>query len=123
MIPEILLLAGVWEHNRKHWFLSFPFHFGLYLLAGLIALLLAVGWFLRNSIIERISNPLLAQYNLRVTDVSLDALATRNASISHLEFEHSSGAIVAIDNLSLPIRTSSDGFSNYSAEKIVIELN
>jgi len=43
MIPEILLLAGVWEHNRKHWFRSFPFHFGLYLLAGLIALLLVDG--------------------------------------------------------------------------------
>ncbi|MFH1264647.1 MAG: respiratory nitrate reductase subunit gamma, partial [Planctomycetota bacterium] len=43
MIPEILLLAGVWEHNRKHWFRSFPFHFGLYLLAGLIGLLLLGG--------------------------------------------------------------------------------
>jgi nitrate reductase gamma subunit len=41
MIPEILLLAGVKEHNLKHWYRSFPFHFGLYLLAGLIALLLA----------------------------------------------------------------------------------
>jgi nitrate reductase gamma subunit len=43
MIPEILLLAGVWEHNRKHWFRSFPFHFGLYLLAGLIGLLVLGG--------------------------------------------------------------------------------
>ena len=43
MIPEILLLAGVWEHNRKHWFRSYPFHFGLYLLAGLIGLLLLGG--------------------------------------------------------------------------------
>ena len=43
MVPEILLLAGVWEHNRKHWYRSFPFHFGLYLLAGLIALLLLGG--------------------------------------------------------------------------------
>jgi nitrate reductase gamma subunit len=43
MIPEILLLAGVWEHNRKHWVRTFPFHFGLYLLAGLIALLLLGG--------------------------------------------------------------------------------
>jgi nitrate reductase gamma subunit len=43
MIPEILLLAGVWHHNREHWFRSFPFHFGLYLLAGLIVLLLAGG--------------------------------------------------------------------------------
>jgi nitrate reductase gamma subunit len=43
MIPEILLLAGVWAHNRKHWFRTFPFHFGLYLLAGLLVLLLAGG--------------------------------------------------------------------------------
>jgi nitrate reductase gamma subunit len=43
MIPEILLLAGVREHNLKHWFRSFPFHFGLYLLAGLIVLLFAGG--------------------------------------------------------------------------------
>lgn len=39
MIPEILLLAGVREHNKSHWLRSFPFHFGLYLLAGLIVLL------------------------------------------------------------------------------------
>ena len=43
MIPEILLLAGVREHNRRHWAFTFPFHFGLYLLAGLIVLLLAGG--------------------------------------------------------------------------------
>ena len=40
MVPEILLLAGVREHNKKHWLRSFPFHFGLYLLVGLIVLLL-----------------------------------------------------------------------------------
>jgi nitrate reductase gamma subunit len=43
MVPEILLLAGVWEHNRGHWLRSFPFHFGLYLLAGLLGLLLIGG--------------------------------------------------------------------------------
>ena len=41
--PRDSSAAGVWEHNRKHWFRSFPFHFGLYLLAGLIALLLLGG--------------------------------------------------------------------------------
>ncbi len=40
MIPEILLLKGVWEHNRSLWMLSFPFHFGLYILAGFAGLLL-----------------------------------------------------------------------------------
>ncbi len=43
MIPEILLLSGVREHNPKHWFFTFPFHFGLYLIAGLIFLLLVGG--------------------------------------------------------------------------------
>jgi len=43
MIPEILLLEGIREHNRSQWIRTFPFHFGLYLLAGLIALLLIGG--------------------------------------------------------------------------------
>lgn len=38
MIPEILLLKGVWEHNRALWWWSFPLHFGLYLVIGLAAL-------------------------------------------------------------------------------------
>jgi nitrate reductase gamma subunit len=41
MIPEMLLLKGLYEFNRKLWYRSFPFHFGLYLLAGTIGLLLA----------------------------------------------------------------------------------
>jgi nitrate reductase gamma subunit len=32
MIPEMLFLRGLWEWNRKLWYRSFPFHFGLYLL-------------------------------------------------------------------------------------------
>jgi nitrate reductase gamma subunit len=39
MIPEILLLKALWEHNRTLWLASFPFHFGLYLTFGLVALL------------------------------------------------------------------------------------
>ncbi|MBI5477520.1 MAG: respiratory nitrate reductase subunit gamma [Deltaproteobacteria bacterium] len=43
MVPEILFLVGVREHNRPLWARTFPFHFGLYLSAGLIALLLLGG--------------------------------------------------------------------------------
>lgn len=39
MIPEILLLKGVWEHNRELWYGSFPFHFALYMFMGNIALI------------------------------------------------------------------------------------
>jgi len=45
MVPEILFLQGVREHNRAHWARSFPFHFGLYLLIGATVLLLAGGIF------------------------------------------------------------------------------
>jgi nitrate reductase gamma subunit len=48
MIPEMTLLVALFEHNRKLWWRSFPFHFGLYLLAGLIGLLFA------GSILENI---------------------------------------------------------------------
>lgn len=39
MIPEILFLKGVWEHNKTLWTGSFPLHFGLYLLMANMALL------------------------------------------------------------------------------------
>ncbi|MCB2201101.1 hypothetical protein KQI63_17010 [bacterium] len=45
MLEEILLLKGVWEHNRSLWYASFPLHFGLYLLIGNIALLIVGGIF------------------------------------------------------------------------------
>jgi len=42
MMLEILLLRGVWENNRKVWWGSFPFHWGLYLLVlTTVGLLLA----------------------------------------------------------------------------------
>ena len=40
MIPEILLLRGLWEENRKLWWISFPFHFGLYMGIGTFVLIL-----------------------------------------------------------------------------------
>ena len=39
MLPEMLFQKALWEFNRGMWFLSYPFHFGLYLLAGSTGLL------------------------------------------------------------------------------------
>ncbi len=39
MIPEMLFIKALWEHNRPLWYRSFPFHFGLYILIGFIVLL------------------------------------------------------------------------------------
>ncbi|MBW1897817.1 MAG: nitrate reductase [Deltaproteobacteria bacterium] len=39
MIPEILFLKAVWEYNRSLWYVTFPFHFGLYLIVAFIGLL------------------------------------------------------------------------------------
>ncbi len=40
MIPEIFLLKAVWENNRSLWFLTYPFHLGLYLTIAFFALLI-----------------------------------------------------------------------------------
>ena len=39
MVPEMLFLKAAYENNRPLWMVSFPFHFGLYLTFGLVALL------------------------------------------------------------------------------------
>ena len=43
MVPEILFLVALREHNKKLWTRSFPFHFGLYLVGGATALLIFGG--------------------------------------------------------------------------------
>ena len=45
MLPEMLFQKGLWEFNRTMWFLSYPFHFGLYLLIGSTGLLMATAFF------------------------------------------------------------------------------
>ena len=39
MAMEIIFVQSVFHHNRKLWIFSFPFHFGLYCLCGLLGLL------------------------------------------------------------------------------------
>ena len=41
MVPEILFLVALKEHNPRLWLVSFPFHFGLYTLAGAAAFVIA----------------------------------------------------------------------------------
>ncbi len=43
MVPEILFLVALREHNRKLWTRSFPFHFGLYLVAAATILMIFNG--------------------------------------------------------------------------------
>jgi nitrate reductase gamma subunit len=43
MGAEILFLVALKEHNPKMWWRSFPFHFGLYLVIGSIALMVLTG--------------------------------------------------------------------------------
>jgi len=89
---------------------------------GVVVILATIAWVLRNSIIERLSGPFLSEYGIEVTDVSLDALATENASISYLELEFENGTTIAIDELTLPISTSASGSKTYAANKVTIGL-
>jgi nitrate reductase gamma subunit len=43
MVPEILFLVALREHNKRLWTRSFPFHFGLYLVGGVTALMIVGG--------------------------------------------------------------------------------
>jgi len=43
MLKEILFLKALWEHNRRLWWFSFPFHVGVYLLVVVGALLVVAG--------------------------------------------------------------------------------
>jgi nitrate reductase gamma subunit len=43
MVPEILFLVALREHNRKLWTYSFPFHFGLYLVIGCTVVMFGTG--------------------------------------------------------------------------------
>jgi len=43
MVPEILFLVALREYNFKLWKWSFPFHFGLYLVAGATILMMVGG--------------------------------------------------------------------------------
>jgi nitrate reductase gamma subunit len=50
MVPEILFIRGLWKENRGLWWVSFPFHFGLYLMIATFALaLLHAGLTLRGA--------------------------------------------------------------------------
>lgn len=87
---------------------------------GIVVFLLSVGWFLRNTVIQRISNPVLEEYGVVVIDVSLDALAPGSATIGYLELLHDNGATIVIEDLTLPIGAASDGFETYAARKVSI---
>jgi nitrate reductase gamma subunit len=43
MLGEMLLIKALYEHRFRQWLVSFPFHLGLYLLAGLVLSLIAGG--------------------------------------------------------------------------------
>ena len=43
MVPEILFLVALKEHNPKLWMRSFPFHFGIYLCGGALGLMILTG--------------------------------------------------------------------------------
>jgi len=43
MVPEILFLVALKEHNPKLWLRSFPFHFGLYLVIACTVLMMGTG--------------------------------------------------------------------------------
>lgn len=89
---------------------------------AIVAILATIAWLLRNTIIQRISNPLLAEYGLEIINVSLDAIAPRNASIAYLKLRHENGTIISIDRLTLPIGTRPGAIRSFRAERVTVDM-
>ena len=87
---------------------------------AIVAILAGVGWYLRDALIQRISKPILEDYDVEVVDVSLDALGTHNASIAYLELVHDNGTTIVIEGLTLPVRTMEDAARLYMADTVSI---
>ncbi len=88
---------------------------------AIVALLVSVGWILRNSIVQQISNPILADYDLELTDVSIEALTASSAKIRYLKLLHAQGTVIEIESLTLPVNAVSDSMQVYSARRVTIE--
>ncbi len=54
MIPEMVFLVALWHHNRKVWYVSYPFHGGIYVSIGFIALLVV------GAIVQALGTPVVA---------------------------------------------------------------
>ena len=89
---------------------------------GIAVALALLAWYLRDTLIREISNPLLDEYGIVVTDVSLDALATGNARIAHLELTYDNDTIITIDDLTLPIIGTTTVPKTYAARKVSVAL-
>ncbi len=87
---------------------------------AVIAALAIAGWLLRHTIIERVSGPILADYDLALIDVSLDALATESVSIGYLELLHTKGTRIIVEDLRLDIDKSESLSESYSAQSVSI---
>jgi hypothetical protein len=92
----------------------------LLITAGIVAVLAVVAWVLRDNLIQRLSTPILKDYGVTITDVSLDALAASDATISYLELIHDKGTSVVIEDLTLPLATSKSAPKTYRARKVSI---
>ncbi|MBT8089986.1 MAG: YdbH domain-containing protein [Gammaproteobacteria bacterium] len=90
--------------------------------ASVVVVLAMAVWFLRDTLIERISNPLLREYGFTVTYVSLDALATDDASIGYLELLHDNGTTISIRDLKLPIGRSATRSNIYKARSVSVVM-
>ncbi len=66
MVPEMLFLVSLYKHNKKLWWRSFPFHFGLYLLTLVFILLLLDATFnpeqIQNFTNNKMSNLLYSSF-------------------------------------------------------------
>lgn len=79
MLPEMILLRGLWESNRALWFRSSPFHAGLYLMTTAAVLSVVGGAWTAASVLAVIAG-LLAWAGVVLTFVGAVALFVRRVT-------------------------------------------
>lgn len=98
MLKEIFLLKGVFEHNKKMWYFSFPFHIGLYLLAAMVVFMFVNAILLRLGVIQVASVFELLVYvfaaiGYAIGVIGVIGLIIRRLSDSNLKHFNTSGAL------------------------------
>lgn len=98
MLKEIFFLKGVFENNKKLWYFSFPFHFGLYLFAAMVlfmfvnAILLSTDVIHMGSVVENVIY-VCAAIGYIVGVIGTIGLIIRRFTDSNLKHFNTTGAL------------------------------
>ncbi len=107
-------MMGSWRKDKQENILRYLKYAAVVLI--ILAILAAVIFFQRDSIVRKFANSALSGQDITMTELSIQTLGTDHVRLSHLVLEHRDGTRYQISGLSIPL-----SFPSIRAEKISIE--